>query len=96
MILAKVTRRVVSNAKLETLPARPLLEAIPLPGYGDSTPLVVIDTVQAGPGDTILVMQEGTGARQAALPDPANPMPAQMVAIGVVDQVDFGDRPLGE
>lgn len=88
MILAKVVSRVVSTAKLEALPARQLLSVVPLPGYGDpSVPLIVIDTVQAGPGDTVLVLQEGTGVRQVALEDPSKPLPSQMAAVGIVDEV---------
>ena len=90
MILAKVVSRVVSTAKLDTLPARPLLNVVPLEGFGDpAVPIVAIDSVQAGPGDTVLLMAEGTGARQAVLPDSKEPMPAQLVVIGIVDRVDW-------
>ncbi len=89
MILAKVVSRVVVTAKFESLPPRSLLTVEPLPGFGDPGPFVVLDSVQAGPGDTVLVMAEGTGARQAVLPDPSLPMPAQMVAIGIVDNVNI-------
>ncbi len=65
MILAKVVNRVVSTAKHERLPARPLLEVEPLEGFGEKVPFIAIDSVQAGPGDIVLVMAEGTGARQA-------------------------------
>jgi microcompartment protein CcmK/EutM len=88
MILAKVLSRVVSTAKLESLPHRALLCVEPLPGFGDRTPLIAIDSVQAGPGDIVLVVQEGTGARQATLDDPSQPMPAQIAVVGIVDHVD--------
>lgn len=88
MILGKVVRRVVSHAKLDRIPARPLLTVQPLVEYGDpKNPLIAIDTVEAGPGDLVLVLQEGTGARQAALEDPSVPLPAQAVIVGVVDSV---------
>jgi microcompartment protein CcmK/EutM len=91
MILAKVTARVVASAKLDSLPARQLLEVTPLEGYGDPRiPFIAVDSVQAGPGDTVLVMAEGTGARDAVLEDPKQPMPAQMVVIGIVDAVELG------
>ena len=89
MILAKVISRVVSSAKLESLPARPLLTVQPLPGFGDQIPLIAIDTVSAGIGDTVLVMQEGTGARQAALSDPSLPLPAQVAIVGIVDHINY-------
>ncbi|MEK6704317.1 MAG: EutN/CcmL family microcompartment protein [Bdellovibrionota bacterium] len=88
MILAKVISRVVATAKSPRLPHRQLLSVEPLPGFGDPNHIVAIDAVEAGPGDTVLVLQEGTGARQAVLEDPTQPLPAQMVIVGVVDQVE--------
>jgi ethanolamine utilization protein EutN len=90
MILAKVIARVVATEKLQSLPHRQFLAVQPLPGFGESTPLIALDSVQAGPGDTVLVLQEGTGARQALLPDPSEPMPAQIVIVGIVDEVHVG------
>lgn len=88
MILGKVIKRVVSTAKLDSIPAKPLLSVQPLPGFGDpDKELIAIDSVEAGPGDTVLVLQEGTGARQAVLPDPSQPLPAQVVIVGIVDHV---------
>ena len=88
MILAKVKSRVVSTAKSDRIPARPLLSVRPLEGFGDpDKEIIAIDGVSAGPGDTVLVMGEGTGARQVVLEDPNLPMPAQMVIVGIVDQV---------
>jgi microcompartment protein CcmK/EutM len=91
MILAKVISRVVSSSKFPTLPARAMLSVEPLPGFGDpSVPLIALDSVGAGPGDHVLVLQEGTGAREVTLSDPKQPMPAQMAIVGIVDQVDIG------
>lgn len=90
MIVAKVISRVVASAKLGDFPSRQFLMIQPEPGFGDSTPFIAIDGVQAGPGDRVLVLQEGTGARQVVLPDPGKPLPAQMVIVGVVDQVHLG------
>ena len=89
MIVAKVIGRVVATEKLGSLPPRALLSVEPLPGFGDRTPVVAIDSVQAGPGDIVLVLQEGTGARQATLADPSQPLPAQIVVIGIVDQIQI-------
>lgn len=87
MILAKVLHRVVSSAKLESLPGRQLLSVQPLEGFGDRTPLIAIDGVSSGPGDLVLILQEGSGARQVVLEDPSHPLPAQAVVVGVVDEV---------
>jgi microcompartment protein CcmK/EutM len=87
MILAKVIARVVSTAKLDSFPRRQLLSVEPLEGFGDRTPVIAIDSVSAGPGDIVLVLQEGTGVRQATLDDPSKPLPAQMAIVGIVDEV---------
>ena len=87
MILGKVKSRVVASAKSDRIPARPLLSVTPLEGFGNpEQEIIAIDSVQAGPGDIVLVLQEGTGAREAALDDPSQPLPAQMVIVGIVDQ----------
>jgi len=86
MILAKVVSRVVSTAKLDTLPHRQLLSVKPLENFGEQTQIIAIDTVQAGPGDTVLVMQEGTGARQC-VGEPNTPLPSQTVIVGIVDEI---------
>lgn len=91
MILAKVVSKVVASHKSESIPARALLCVEPLPGFGDRTPIVVIDAVSAGEGDLVLVLQEGTGARQAVLPDPSQILPAQMAAVGIVDHVSLAE-----
>ena len=87
MILAKVTKRVVATAKHDRLPPRQMLEVEPFPGFGTPDPIIALDAVGAGPGDTVLVMQEGTGARQVVLADPSQPLPAQMVIVGIVDEI---------
>lgn len=90
MILGKVIARVVSTARFPSLPGRQYLSVRPLEGFGDSSPVIAIDSVQAGPGDLVLILQEGTGARQAVLPDPSQPMPAQMAIVGIVDEIQTG------
>ena len=68
MILGKVISRVVSTAKLDALPHRQLLNVEPLEGFvsertasGEPVRVIAIDTVSAGPGDLVLVLQEGYG-----------------------------------
>ena len=91
MIVAKVISRVVASAKSERLPAAQLLSVEPLPGYGDPTPIIALAGVEAGPGDTVLVVQEGTAARQVLLPDSSAPLPAQAVIVGIVDEIQLNN-----
>src|SRR5690606_28131205 len=49
--------------------------------------LIAIDTVDAGVGDRVLVLDEGNGARQV-LADETGPV--RSVIVGIVDRVDGG------
>ena len=46
---------------------------------------IAVDTVDAGVGDRVLVLDEGNGARQV-VDDPHAPL--RTVIVGIVDQVD--------
>lgn len=46
--------------------------------------IIAIDTVDAGVGDRVLVLDEGNGARQV-LDDPTGPV--RSVIVGIVDEV---------
>ena len=48
---------------------------------------VAIDRVQAGVGDKVIVMTEGTGVRQ--LLQMGDQMPIRSAIVGIVDQVSF-------
>lgn len=50
--------------------------------------LIAMDVVDAGAGETVLVLDEGTGARQV-LSDPAAPI--RTVIVGIVDAVSMAD-----
>jgi microcompartment protein CcmK/EutM len=52
----------------------------PLPDY-----LIAIDTVGAGPGERVIVLDEGTGARQIVLSTDA---PVRSVIVGIIDAVE--------
>ena len=51
-----------------------------LPDY-----LIAIDTVGAGQGERVLVLDEGTGARQIVISKDA---PIRSVIVGIIDAVD--------
>lgn len=44
--------------------------------------IIAVDTVEAGPGDHVLILDEGNGARQV-LNDPSGPI--RSVIVGVID-----------
>ena len=86
MVLARVTGTVVSTMKLEVLEGYKILIVQPLNDRlvpaGKS--LLAIDTVQAGTGDTVLVLDEGNSAR-LILGVPAAPV--RTLVVGIVDEV---------
>ena len=85
MILAKVVGTVVATRKDERLVGCKLLLAQPVDpgGKPHGLPLVVVDTVAAGSGETVLVVS-GSSARMAAhLKD----TPVDAAIIGIVDSI---------
>ena len=87
MFLGRVIGDVVSTVKHPALSGRKLLVVERLDEYcrprGDS--VLAIDSVDSGPGDTVLVIDEGgSAAIVTGLPDP----PIRTVIVGVVDRVD--------
>jgi len=81
MILARVVGNVYCSLKHPALAACRLLRVAPENGGPE---LVAVDTVRAGPGDLVLVQNEGNAARQIT---GRNDIPARQVIVGVVDQV---------
>jgi ethanolamine utilization protein EutN len=47
---------------------------------------LAVDTVQAGPGDRVLVMREGNGVRQIL--GAGDRVPIRSLIVGIVDEVD--------
>ena len=86
MILGKVTGTVVSTMKLEALKGHKLLIVQPVDAAGrpKGKSLIGLDTVRAGVGDTVLVLDEGNSAR-TILGDPQAPI--RTVIVGIVDTV---------
>jgi len=87
MILAKVVGTVVATRKDERLLSAKLLISRPMDPSGkpEGTYLVAVDTVDAGVGETVLIVS-GSSARMASgLKD----CPVDAAIIGVVDQIDI-------
>lgn len=89
MFLARVVGDVVATIKHPALVNRKLLLVQPLTGDGKPTgrTAIAIDSVDAGVGDQVLVLDEGNGAAQV-LERPRGPI--RTVIVGVVDEVAQG------
>ena len=87
MKLARVVGNVVSTVNSPDLEDRTLLlcdllepSGGPAGGY-----LIAVDAVGAGAGETVLLLDEGNGARQVLAAPGA---PIRTVVVGIVDAVD--------
>lgn len=86
MKLARVVKQVVATQKhaaytgLKTFMVKPLR----LDGEVEGSTYVAVDRVQAGVGDLVLLMQEGSSARFMFNDDAA---PIRSVIVGIVDEV---------
>jgi len=87
VILARVVGNVVSTAKLPIFQGLKIMVVQPLDG--DKRPqgrtLLAFDMVQAGVGDTVLVMDEGNSCR-LILGDPQAPV--RTLIVGIVDEIE--------
>ncbi|MBN1265619.1 MAG: EutN/CcmL family microcompartment protein [Anaerolineales bacterium] len=88
MYIGKVIGTVVSTIKIDHLQARPLLlvSMLDLKGKETADYDIAVDTVQAGVGDTVLILDEGNGARQVLKLDPGA---VRAVVVGILDEVNI-------
>jgi microcompartment protein CcmK/EutM len=86
MYLGRVIGSVVATIKISHLVGRRLLmvDRLDLDGEVTGAYDIAVDVVQAGPGDTVLVLDEGNGARQILGLDPGA---VRAVIVGIVDEV---------
>ncbi|MDH3456323.1 MAG: EutN/CcmL family microcompartment protein [Gemmatimonadota bacterium] len=86
MYIGKVIGSVVATIKISHLEGRRLLlvNQLGLDGQESDDYDIAVDVAQAGPGDTVLVLDEGNGARQILQLDPGA---VRAVIVGVVDEV---------
>jgi microcompartment protein CcmK/EutM len=85
MLLAKIVGTVVATRKDERLVSSKLLIARPIDpsGKAEGNYLIAVDTVDAGVGETVLIVS-GSSARMAAgLKD----SPVDAAIVGIVDEV---------
>lgn len=88
MILARVLGSVVATIKHPAFVGHKLLLCQPLDAHGapHGGQRIAVDRVQAGPGDTVLLLDEGTGVRQI-LGGPAVSGPIRTLVVGIVDHL---------
>lgn len=88
MILGKVIGNVVATVKHPVLAGHKLLIVQPEGADGKKAgkSIVAVDTVQAGMGDAVLVIDEGNSAR-SILENPSAPV--RTVIAAIIDTVDF-------
>ena len=88
MILARITGSVVSTIHHPIVDGRKLLLAERLDPAGKPSGgyVIALDAIGAGKGETVLVLDEGNGARQVL--DDAN-APIRSVVVGIVDAVEL-------
>lgn len=93
MMLCDVIGTVVSpSQQTPALTGRVLLVVRPVSPTGKSAtnkPRVAIDTIGAGVGDRVLVIDEGNSGRQIL---GAKDAPVKTLVVGFVDEVEMGGR----
>ncbi len=91
MILSRVIGNAVSTVKHPCYEGTSVLVCVPVQTDGH-TPIgdefLAVDSVQAGPGDLVLVAREGNAARQIL----GEGQPYHAVILGVVDELDEPGR----
>lgn len=86
MILARVAGNLVSTIHHRDMAGRKILICDKLDPRGEPTGgyVIALDTVGAGAGEMVLVLDEGNGARQIL---GGENLPVRSVVVGVVDAI---------
>jgi ethanolamine utilization protein EutN len=89
MILARVVGNVVATQKNRRYASARVMLCQPLTLEGEETgaTLLALDAVDAGEGDTVLIVQEGWSASTAATGEAGAAIDSAIV--GVVDRIDL-------
>jgi microcompartment protein CcmK/EutM len=90
LLLAKIVGTVVATRKDPRLVSNKLLLARPVDprGKAEGSYLVAVDTVDAGVGETVLIVS-GSSARMAA---GMKDCPVDAAVIGIIDTVDLAEE----
>lgn len=92
MYIGQVAGTVVATIKHPFFNGRKLLLVERLELSGRPTPKydIAVDTVRAGVGDRVLVLDEGNSGRQVCDVEPWGPVRA--VIVGVIDRIDLSEE----
>jgi ethanolamine utilization protein EutN len=92
MKLARVVGTVVSTIQAPAFDGRTLLlcDLLDPAGQPAGGYLIAVDSVGAGAGETVLLLDEGTGARQVLAAPGA---PIRTVVVGIIDAVEVTEAP---
>jgi len=87
MKVGTVVGTVVSTINSPVFDGRKLLvcDLLDVDGNPEGGYLIAVDVVDAGVGETVLLIDEGNSARQIVGLDPA---PIRAVVVGIVDEID--------
>jgi ethanolamine utilization protein EutN len=87
MILGRVIGNVVSSMKNETLRGQRLLIVQPIDGHGrdKGKPLVALDSVGAGAGETVYWCR----GKEASFPFLPAEVPTETTIVGIVDEINL-------
>jgi ethanolamine utilization protein EutN len=90
MFLGRVIGTIWATRKDETLRNFKLQFVQPLTARRENagTPLVAVDTVGAGPGETVFYIT----AREAVIPLPVETAPVDASIVGIVDRIDLASK----
>jgi ethanolamine utilization protein EutN len=88
MILGRITGSVVSTIHHPVVEGQKLLVAERLDPTGRPTGgyIIALDVIGAGQGETVLILDEGSGARQILGDSNA---PVRSIVVGIVDAVEL-------
>ena len=92
MILGKVIGNLHSTIHHPFYAGKKMLvvERIEMDGKATAAYLVAVDRAGAGPGETVLILDEGNGARQVL---ESKDGPIRSVIVGIVDEIDVAKTP---
>lgn len=86
MKVGRVSGTVVATIKSPAFDARKLLicDLLDVAGVKTGAYTLAVDSVGAGPGEKVLILDEGNSARQVIARDDA---PVRAVVVGIVDEI---------